>query len=121
MLRAIAAAGLCLAAILGAGCAGDSNGEDDKDAFIQDAEDKIAGLRSQLLEVRDDVATGEAGEEVHQQAEGIERHIDEAETELDEIRAANEGEWQDLRTEFDEAVGEADAMLNDVLKDIGLN
>ena len=121
LLRLIAATTLCLGALLGAACSddGDGNGEG-RDAFIQDAEDQISKLRTELEELRDDIATGDAGAEIDQQASAIEQRIDDAESELDGIRASSDDEWESLKGEFDEAIGEADSLLDDIGIELGL-
>ena len=121
LLRLIAATTLCLGALLGAACSddGDGNGEG-RDAFIHDAEDQISKLRAQLEELRDDIATGDAGAEIDKQASAIEQRIDDAESELDGIRASSDDEWESLKGEFDEAIGEADSLLDDIGIELGL-
>ena len=126
-MSVIALTAVCAALFFGLACSDDDNdagggdGANERDDFIQDAEDRIADLRAELEEIRDDLASSDAGREIEEQADNLEGRIQDAEAELDDIRAANEDEWQDLRAAFDAAIGEAGALIGDLGAELGLD
>jgi predicted nucleic acid-binding Zn-ribbon protein len=119
---------ICAALLLGLACsdddsddAGNGDSASERDQFIQDAEEKLADLRAELDDVRNDLASGEASDEVEEQADNLEDRIHDAEAELNDIRASSDDEWEALKAKFNDAVGEADALIEDLGDDIGVN
>ena len=127
MLKVIAVGAVWAAALLGVACTDDNgNGgstgsENGREVFIQDAEDRLSALRSELEELKDDIASGDLREVIDQQARAVEQRIDEAESELDDIRASNDDEWEALKERFDEALGEAGSLLDDIGSELGID
>jgi chromosome segregation ATPase len=126
-LRAFAIIAICVAFLFGLACSDADehrNGDDtasERDEFVQDAENRIADLRAELENIRDDLASGDAGQEVKEQADNLEDRLHDAEAELDDLRAAHDDEWEDLKAGFNDAIGEADALIDDIAEELGLN
>jgi chromosome segregation ATPase len=85
------------------------------------AEDRIASLRADLDRLRDDVAKGNASEEVKQQADRLDERINEAESELEQVRGASDDEWQALKDRLDETLQDAGNLADEISSGLGLN
>jgi phage shock protein A len=125
MLRFTATLIVCTVALFGLACSEDeganSDAESDRDAFIQDAEERIGDLRAELDQLRDDIATGEAAEDVKQQADQLDERINDAEAELDEVRSASDDEWQALRDSLNQTLDDAGDLADKIGNELGLN
>ena len=127
MLKTFAAGTLVTFSLLALGCSDDdgsgSNGNaaNEREEFIQDAEDRIAELRAELEEIRQDIAEGDAGAEVEEQADALESRVQEAEAELDEIRNASDDEWEDLKDSAEQTLDDAGDLVEEIGSEIGIN
>jgi hypothetical protein len=95
--------------------------ESDRDAFVQDAVDRIAELRTELNRMRDDIADGTAAEEVEQQADRLGERIDEAESELEQVRSAGDDEWTALQDSLEKSLQDAGDLAGEISSELGLD
>jgi TolA-binding protein len=103
------------------GNTGPTGGGNEREAFLREAEDRIASLRADLDRLRDDVAKGNASEEVKQQADRLDERINEAESELEQVRGASDDEWQALKDRLDETLKDAGNLADEISSGLGLN
>lgn len=92
-----------------------------REDFLRDAEERVMQLREDAAELREDIATGEAAQEVEAEADRLDERIAEAEAKLDEIRASSDDEWEDLKADCETAVGDAGDLAERIGRDLGLN
>jgi predicted nucleic acid-binding Zn-ribbon protein len=125
MLRVLIAVGLCLLATTAVACGEDENGnpisESEREEFIQDVEERIAELRNDLERLREDIASGDANAEIEEQAESAERRLNDAESELEEIRNASDDEWEALKNSIDETLNDAGELVEEIASEAGVN
>ena len=125
MLKLLAIATLIAMSLGVLACSDENGGNGDtaseRDEFIQDAENRIGDLRTELDELRGEIASGDADEEVEQQADSLETRINEAESELDSVRNASDDEWEELSGSVDEAIGDAGDLAEEIGSELGID
>ena len=127
MLRLVAT--FALVACMGAGLAcsdDDDNGvingaNGDRDQFIEDAEDRLSNLRSELEDARDNIEAGDASEALEQMADDLEQRINDIESDLDDARDAGDDEWQDVRDSLDQTLNDAENLIQEIAGELGVN
>jgi chromosome segregation ATPase len=120
------AAVIVLAAATGLACSddgtgGDTNAASEREEFIQDVEDRLSELQSDLEQARDDLASGDATQEAEQRVEDLEQRIDEIESELEQVRNASDDEWEALKEDLEETMRDAEDLAGEIGSELGVN
>ena len=126
MLRIFASGVLCAVALAGIACSNHDGSkatgpESNRERFIQDAQDRIDDLNRKLGDIRDDIASSDADQELQKQAGQLQQRIDDAKSKLDEIRASNSGKWEDLKGNVDQALADAGDFADQIKDKLGIN
>jgi predicted nucleic acid-binding Zn-ribbon protein len=126
MLKMFAALALAVCVSASVACSDDDNGgstgvTNDREGFIQEAEDRLSDLRSELDRARDEISSADPAGEARQRADDLERRVNDIEADVEDGRNAGDEEWQALRDRLDESLNDAENTANDITSELGLD
>lgn len=87
--------------------------QDQREAFVRKAQEKVDQLESQIAKLKDEAAqvTGDAAQRIRERIDLSEARLETARERLDEVKDAGENAWSDLKAGLGSALGQVELAI----------